>query len=278
MSSVPARERRALVWVEHGSAPSGPGKTQSTRSTAMMPGAPFEVALLSLALSPDGRRAAFATRAADGGEEYVVRDLETGRDTRVPAPKARRASRPADGSRGRRRAGCCIPAGGVEASQIYDWPADGSAGGRPLVAGTAAQMTSEGAEIIFSRDERSRFRLYRAPIRPDGTAGDAVAVFPAADDPNVPLFRVVAGRDAACLHGRRTGQQPAQHLRHDVAGNARAAADHDRGRRLAAVFDGQPPGVLQERRPRSQLRVLLAANSGSRPSRRRRCQSGHRSS
>ena len=85
VSSVPARERRELVWVEHGSAPAGPGKTASTtRSVATMPGAPFEVGLSSLALSPDGRRAAFATRAADGGEEYLVRDLATGRDTRVP--------------------------------------------------------------------------------------------------------------------------------------------------------------------------------------------------
>ena len=43
VSSVPARERRELVWVAHGSAPSGPGKTASTRSIATMPGAPFEV-------------------------------------------------------------------------------------------------------------------------------------------------------------------------------------------------------------------------------------------
>ena len=190
VSSVPARERRELVWVEHGSAPSGPGKTQSTRSIATMPGAPFEAGSLSLALSPDGRRAAFATRAADGGEEYVVRDLATGRDTRVPAPKGSTGVA-AGGRIAWTPAGRLLyPAGGVEALQIYDWPADGSAGGRPLVAGTAAQMTPNGAEIIFSRDERSRFRLYRAPMRPDGTAGDAVAVFPAADDPNVRFFEL----------------------------------------------------------------------------------------
>ena len=190
VSSVPARERRELVWVEHGSAPSGPGKTLSTRSIATMPGAPFEAGSLSLALSPDGRRAAFATRAAGGGEEYVVRDLATGRDTRVPAPKGS-AGVAAGGRIAWTPAGRLLyPAGGVEAPQIYDWPADGSASGRPLVAGTAAQMTPKGAEIIFSRDERSRFRLYRAPMRPDGTAGDAVPVFPAADDPNVRYFEL----------------------------------------------------------------------------------------
>ena len=88
VSSVPARDRREFVWVAHGSAPAGPGKTTSTRSIATMPGAPFEAGLPSLAISPDGRRAAFPIRAADGGEDYVVRDLATGRDTRIPPPKA----------------------------------------------------------------------------------------------------------------------------------------------------------------------------------------------
>ena len=41
---------------------------------------------------------------------------------------------------------------------------------------------------LFSRDERSHNRLYRAPIRPDGTAGDAVPVFPGTDDPSVRFF------------------------------------------------------------------------------------------
>ena len=43
---------------------------------------------------------------------------------------------------------------------------------------------------VFSRDERSHFRLYRAPIRPDGTAGDPVPVFPPADDSNVRYFEL----------------------------------------------------------------------------------------
>jgi serine/threonine-protein kinase len=189
VSFVPPRERRELVWVAHASALLGPGKTASTRSIATMLGAPFEAApSLGLALSPDGRRAAFATRAADGGEEYFVRDLATGRDTRVPAPKTS-TSVSTGGLIAWTPVGRLLyPAGGVEALQIYDWPADGSASGRPLVGGVTAQMTPKGTEILFSRDERSRYRLYRAPIRPDGTAGDAVPVFPATDDPNVRHF------------------------------------------------------------------------------------------
>jgi serine/threonine-protein kinase len=188
VSSVPARERRELVWVAHGSAPAGPGETTSTRSIATMPGAPFEPGLPSLALSADGRRAAFPVRAADGGEEYLVRDLATGRDTRVPPPKASTGVSTGGLIAWTPTGRLLYPAGGVESLQIYDWPADGTANGWPLVTGTAAKMPPGGAEIVFSRDERSRFRLYRAPIGPDSKAGDAVPVFPAASDPNVRYF------------------------------------------------------------------------------------------
>jgi Tol biopolymer transport system component len=146
------------------------------------------VSLPSLAISPDGRRAAFSTRAADGGVQYIVRDLATGRDTLVPSPAM--SSGVATGGRiawtpsGR----LLYPAGGVEALEIYDWPADGSATGRRLVQGLAAAMTPDGREIIFARDDRSHHRLYRASIQPDGTAGAAVPVFPRADDPNARYF------------------------------------------------------------------------------------------
>jgi hypothetical protein len=208
VSSLPARERRELVWVAHGFAPAGPGATTSTRSIAQIPGATFEPALPSLALSPDGRRAAFSTRGADGGDEYLVRDLATGRDTRIPPPKASTGvstgGRIAWTAAGR----LLYPAGGVEALQIYDWPADGSATGRPLVSGVAAQMTPDGREILFTRDERSHFRLYRAPIKSDGTAGDAAPVFPAADDPNARHFdlspdgRLLAFTDSEPVNNR----------------------------------------------------------------------------
>jgi Tol biopolymer transport system component len=189
VSSVSARQRRELVWVTHGQGTAA-GQTTSTRSIATMDGAPFEAGLGGLALSPDGRRAVFATLAANGGEEYLVRDLATGRDTRVPAPKASTGM-----STGARIAWTpagrlLYPAGGVETVQIYDWPADGSSSGRPLVAGMAAQMTPDGKQIVFSRDERSHYKLYRAQLHPDGTAGDAVPVFPAAADPNVRYFEL----------------------------------------------------------------------------------------
>ena len=188
VSFVPARERRELVWVEHGASTTLEAPS-STRSISSMRGKPFEAATLpSLALSPDGQRAVFATRAANGGEEYVVRDLTTGRDTRVPAPKASTGV-PSGGRIAWTPANRLLyPAGGVEEGQVYDWPADGSVGGRVLVAGFVAQMSSKSDEILFTRDDRSHYRLYRAPIRPDGTAGDARPVFPQADDPSVRYF------------------------------------------------------------------------------------------
>jgi Tol biopolymer transport system component len=185
MSSVPSRLRRELVWVAQGA---GSGATTSTQTIAPVPGPAFEMGLPSLALSPDGRRAAFSTRAADGGEEYRVRDLATGRDTRVPLPTASTGVS-TGGIIGWSPAGRLLyPAGGVEALRIYDWPADGSAIGRPLVFGVVAQMTPDGRELLFSRDERSHFRLYRSPIQSDGSAGESVRVFPAADDPSAEHF------------------------------------------------------------------------------------------
>jgi dipeptidyl aminopeptidase/acylaminoacyl peptidase len=187
VSTVPARDRRELVWVAHGA----PAAATSTRSTTTLPGTSFQAGVLpSIAISPDGRRAAFSVRGADGGEEFVVRELATGRDTRIPSPRASTGV-PTGGRISWTPAGrLLLPAGGVEAVQVYDWAADGSATGRPLVRGLAAQMTADGRELLFTPDERSHLRLYKAPIRADGTAGDAVPVFSGADNPNVRFFEL----------------------------------------------------------------------------------------
>jgi Tol biopolymer transport system component len=190
VSFVPPRDRREFVWVSHDSAQAGPGEMKSMRSVATMRGAAFEVRMLSLALSPDSRRVAFSALGADGGDEFFVRDLETGRDTRVPRPKATTGA-PTGGRIAWTPSGrLLLPAGGVEALQIFDWPADGSATGRPLVSGMAAQITPTSGEVVFTRDERSHLRLYRAPIRPDGSAGDPAPVFPGPDEPSARYFEL----------------------------------------------------------------------------------------
>ena len=108
VSSVPARERRELVWVEHGSAPSGPGKTPSTRSIATMPGAPFEAGPLSLrALARWPARGVCHSRRRRRRGVRRARSGDGPRHARAGAQGLDGRRRPADGSRGRRRAGCC---------------------------------------------------------------------------------------------------------------------------------------------------------------------------
>ncbi len=104
-----ARASRARVGRRTGRRPSGPGKTHSTRSIATMPGAPFEAGLaVARAVArwparsvchPRRRRRRRVPRARSGDGPRHARARAEGLDGR---------RRPADGSRGRRRAGCCI--------------------------------------------------------------------------------------------------------------------------------------------------------------------------
>ena len=190
VSLVPAKAPQDLVWVTSGSTPSAGGAT-SRRTTTSVPGSSFEVSLgSSLQLASDDRRAAIGTKGADGGDEYLVRDLATGRDTRVARPKASTGFSTGALVNWTPAGRLLYPAGGVEALQIFDWPADGSSNGRRLIDGVMGQMDAKRHELLFSRDERSQMRLYRAPIRPDGSAGDAVQVFPASDEVSVRYFEL----------------------------------------------------------------------------------------
>ena len=126
----PPKERRDLVWV--------------TRSgtTTTVPGPALEMTAGAFELAPDGGRALMAVLGPDFREEIVVRDLATGTDTRVPPPRPVSAMTTgatvswAPGGR------LFFGVGGVETSEIFDWPADGSTGGRKLVAGTSARMVA----------------------------------------------------------------------------------------------------------------------------------------
>ena len=153
-----------------------------------LPGASFEWGLPAVVMSDDGRRAVLSTRTSDGKDEFVVRDLATGTDTRLPSPT------PPTGvasfalvtwtPSGRLLYG----AGGIEASKIYDWPADGSANGRELVEAISAQMTHDGKELVFAQESRGHFRLLRAPVLANGAIGGAVPVFPGDSDLSVRWF------------------------------------------------------------------------------------------
>ena len=188
VSHLPSKERRDLVWIDFGRLGSGPSDDGSIRSVSSMRGAPFESTSSSVMLSPDGRRALVEARSKTGQEEMLIRDLATGTDTRVPPPLA--PTGVTTGGRVNWTPGgrLLYPSGGVETSQIYDWPSDGSANGRVLVPGIVARITPDGHEVIFMRDDRSGVRLYRAPLLADGSAGKAELLFTGPDQPNVRGF------------------------------------------------------------------------------------------
>lgn len=108
----------------------------------------------SFELAPDGGRVLMSTLGPDFRADVVVRDLATGSDTRVPAPRptgAMMGGTLASWAPGGR---LFFGVGGIEASEIYDWPADGSTGGRKLQAGWRAQIVAGGRAMYFTRDER----------------------------------------------------------------------------------------------------------------------------
>ncbi len=180
VSMLPAKERRGLVWID-------PHNPQPAAWTPV-PGIAFQSANGTVLLSPDGRRAVLDLRSPDFKEDVVVRDLATGADTHIPYPDA--PNREARGAivtwtpSGR----LLYTAGGTEASKIFNWPADGSRNGRPLVAGITAHISSDGRQMIVLVDERGKGRLRRALLAPDGSVGALEPVFPADDEPMVRNF------------------------------------------------------------------------------------------
>jgi serine/threonine-protein kinase len=172
------RERRHLVWAT------------ASGSSATVPGQALEITAGAFGLSPDGGRALMSVRAPDLKDEIIVRDLATGTDTRVPPPRP--SSGMATGATvswapdGR----LLFAVGGVETSEIFDWPADGSTGGRKLVDGTRARMLTVRPEIYFTRDDRGLWRLRRAVRQPGGTVTTPESVFPEGAEPVVHWFDV----------------------------------------------------------------------------------------
>ena len=273
IARLPARERRSLVWVSFEESRTGPSPSTSVRTSASAPGPPFEAFSPEVALSPDGRRAVIKVVTTGDQEAMVVRDLTTGVDTVVPMPPTR-ATGVQTGTivswtpRGR----LLYASGGVEASQIYDWPADGSSTGRALVTGMMAKMTPDGREILFNRDERLQIRLYRAPILPDGSAGAAVPVFPDKDAPSVRWFdlspdgRLLAysARDSTTGRGDLfVATYPALANRQQVSSNGGTQPRFSRDGRLLFYLSGtRDPARAQTA---GELRVVSIAAGSNAP-------------
>ncbi len=180
VSVLPAKERRELVWVDpHNAQPA---------AWVPVPGIAFQPTNGTIALSPDGRRAALNLRTPDFKEDVVVRDLVNGTDTHIPFPDA--PTREARGPivtwapSGR----LLYTVGGIGTAKIFDWPADGSRNGRPLVAGITGRVSPDGRQLIFLMDDRGQGRLRRATLAADGSVGTIEPVFPTDDDPAIRSF------------------------------------------------------------------------------------------
>jgi hypothetical protein len=215
-----ARNRRNLVWV-----------TRSGQTTPV-PGPALEMTNTSFELAPEGGRVVMSTVGPDFRADLLVRDVATGTDTLVPPPRQAGAMTLgatvswAPGGR------LFFGVGGVETSEIYDWPADGSTGGRRLLTGLAARMVEGRRQIYFTRDERGATRLRRGTLGPEGTAESSEPVFPDNAEPNVHWF--------------------------DVSRDGRLLAFTDRSQ-------SSRPNVFVTTLPDVRERRQVTSNSGSRP-------------
>jgi hypothetical protein len=163
---VAAKDRRELIWMSRGGV------------ATEVPGAPFETSTGAIALSPDGRRAVLAMRGPNLTGYFIVRDLATGADIRVPPPQAPSIMVNGSGTVSWAPSQRLLYAtGGIESWRLYDWPSDGSTGSKFIADGLSARMTADGSELFYLHDERGTYRLLHAKMQPDGTLATPAPVF-----------------------------------------------------------------------------------------------------
>jgi hypothetical protein len=171
-----APSRSSLVWADRAGA------------TSPVPGSSAEVSRYELALSPDGRRAAFIVGSGPNAN-VIVRDLASGVDTPLTFNK------PADdgGAWFDTRSPAWFPSGdrilhmtgSVEAVKLVARRADIAGEARELTSGRFGVVSPDARALIFVIDDRGTGRLRTAPFQSDGTLGAAKPVFPGENEPNV---------------------------------------------------------------------------------------------
>jgi Tol biopolymer transport system component len=176
--SLPAPKKSSLVWVNR------------TGTISPIAGSSLDIPRPEFALSPDGRRAAFVVSSGPEGN-IVVRDLETGADTRLTFNKAddtvatwAESGAPAWFPQGDR---IVHMSGEPEALKLFARRSDIAGEPSMLTPGWMGTVSADGHTLIFVVDERGTGRLRRAPLLPDGTVGPAQPVF-SGDEPNVRDF------------------------------------------------------------------------------------------
>jgi serine/threonine-protein kinase len=166
--AVPAE----LVWMSQ------------TGEVSLVPGPPVDVGSAP-ALSPDGSRVAFVVDT-EGDRHLVVRDLNTGSDTRLtPAGQDTPTLDPPSWFPSGDEV--VFGTGSVTARRIAARRIDGSGGQRMLVGGRLGQVTPDRRYLVFLVEEGGAARLRYAPLGGDGSVGPAERVLKQSD-PDINMF------------------------------------------------------------------------------------------
>ena len=241
-----------LVWVDRsGAVVPVPG--------APVPGVPAELGALSAAaVSPDGRRAAFA---AGSPADVFLRDLATGLDTRLTfdAPGARAVAWFPSGDRILYGAGTA-----VGALKIVSRRADGTAETRELASGVFARVSADGRSLFFSMDDRGRGHLRQAPLSSDGTLGTAQPVFSGGDEPDIRGFDLSPDGSLLVYSVRQPSLQVEVFLTELPAGKSRVQISNGGGAQPRFSRDGKELFYLSPA-PDGKGRQLTAVPVTSRP-------------
>jgi hypothetical protein len=206
LAVVPARQRRAMVWMD------------MRGNETPVPGGEVEGPARDLELSPDALRAAYirgtyrragasAGSLSDG--TVVVRDLRTGADRRLTTSTPNRSwtdpgvpTWSPDGERLIHRTGS------IEGGTLVDIRTDVGGSPRTLVPGLLGRLLPDGRTLIFSRDERGRGYLTRLVLGANAAPGPAESLFPGTDAPEVLEFDLSAsGQLIAFAVGAQEGQR-----------------------------------------------------------------------
>jgi eukaryotic-like serine/threonine-protein kinase len=236
------------------------GWTDSSGRVSPVPGGPTVVRRNGLAVSPDGRQAAFVV-SARGAVNMVVRDLQTGADTALTFNRATDVKGtwmlhdPQWHPAGNR---LLYAMGGVEAAaRIFEQRLDIAGPPRALVAGISASISHDGRTLYVIDDVRGEGRLSRRTINTDGSIGPAEMMLPDTDvDDLVPS---PDGRIAAVVFHADRDRREIDLLALD--GGARQRVTTDRGVHPHFSSDGRTLYFLGNERAangRRTLRVMRA--------------------
>lgn len=149
-----------------------------------VPGTPVDVGSAPV-LSPDDTRAAYVVDT-EGDRHLVVRNLETGSDTRL-TPVGQDAPTLSEPSWFPSGDEVVFGSGMLTARRIVARRTDGAGGQRVLVSGLAGQVTPDRRYLVFLVEEGGERRLRYASLGIDGSVGPAERVL-AHTDPSIASF------------------------------------------------------------------------------------------